>query len=61
QWQIFGRVIPAAETVAKIEAVTEAEIRKVAAKIFASRPTVAAIGPIGQVPRLGNIIDRLAA
>ncbi|OYY04503.1 MAG: peptidase M16 [Acidocella sp. 35-58-6] len=61
QWQIFGRVIPAAETVAKIEAVTEAEIRKVAGKIFASRPTVAAIGPIGQVPRLGNIIDRLAA
>ncbi|MDR3521173.1 MAG: pitrilysin family protein [Acidocella sp.] len=61
QWQIFGRVIPAAETVAKIEAVTEAEIRKVAAKIFASRPTVAAIGPIGQVPRIGNIIDRLAA
>jgi predicted Zn-dependent peptidase len=61
QWQIFGRVIPAAETVAKIEAVTDAQIRAVAAKIFASRPTVAAIGPIGQVPRLGNIIDRLAA
>ncbi|MDE8348122.1 MAG: pitrilysin family protein [Acidocella sp.] len=61
QWQIFGRVIPATETVAKIEAVTEAQIRAVAAKIFASRPTVAAIGPIGQVPRLGNIMDRLAA
>jgi predicted Zn-dependent peptidase len=61
QWQIFGRVIPAAETVKKIEAVTEADIRAAAAKIFSSRPTLATIGPIAQVPRLGHIIDRLAA
>ncbi len=61
QFQIFGRVIPAAETVAKIEAVTEADIRTVAAKIFSTRPTLATLGPIGQVPSLGNIIDRLAA
>jgi predicted Zn-dependent peptidase len=61
QWQIFGRVIPAAETVRKIEAVTEADIRAVAAKIFRERPTIATIGPIGQVPKLSAIIDRLAA
>jgi predicted Zn-dependent peptidase len=61
QWQIFGRVIPAAETVRKIEAVTEADIRAVAAKIFRQRPTLATIGPIGQVPKLSAIIDRLAA
>jgi predicted Zn-dependent peptidase len=61
QWQIFGRIIPASETVAKIEAVTEADIRAVAAKIFRTRPTLATIGPIGQVPKLSNIIDRLAA
>ncbi len=61
QWQIFGRVIPAAETVAKIEAVTEADIHAVAAKIFRTRPTLATIGPISQVPKLSNIIDRLAA
>ena len=61
QWQIFGRVIPAAETVAKIEAVTEAEIRAVGAKIFRTRPTLATLGPIGRVPKLSNIIDRLAA
>jgi predicted Zn-dependent peptidase len=61
QWQIFGRVIPAAETVQKIEAVTEADIRAVAARIFRQRPTIAAIGPIGQVPKISKIIDRLAA
>ncbi len=61
QWQIFGRVIPASETVAKIEAVTEADIRAAAAKIFRQRPTLATIGPIGQVPKLSAIIDRLAA
>jgi predicted Zn-dependent peptidase len=61
QWQIFGRVIPASETVQNIEAVTEADIRAVAAKIFRQRPTIAAIGPIGQVPKISKIIDRLAA
>ncbi len=60
QWQIFGRVIPVSETVQKIEAVTEADIRAVAAKIFRQRPTLATIGPIGQVPKLSAIIDRLA-
>jgi predicted Zn-dependent peptidase len=61
QWQIFGRVIPAFETVAKIEAVTEADVHAAAAKIFRQRPTIATIGPIGQVPKLAAIIDRLAA
>ncbi len=61
QWQIFGRVIPAAETVAKIEAVTEADIHAAAAKIFRQRPTIATIGPIAQVPKLSAIADRLAA
>jgi predicted Zn-dependent peptidase len=61
QWQIFGRIIPAAETVRKIESVTEADIRNVATKIFRERPTIATIGPIGQVPKLSAIIDRLAA
>jgi predicted Zn-dependent peptidase len=61
QWQIFGRIIPASETVAKIEAVTEQDIRAVAAKIFRTRPTLATLGPIAQVPRLSKIIDRLAA
>jgi predicted Zn-dependent peptidase len=61
QWQIFGRIIPAAETVAKIEAVTAEDVRAVAARIFRQRPTLATIGPVDQVPKLSAIIDRLAA
>ncbi|MDD2704412.1 MAG: pitrilysin family protein [Acidocella sp.] len=61
QWQIFGRIIPVAETVQKIEAVTTADVRAAAATIFRQKPTLATIGPIGQVPKFSAIIDRLAA
>jgi predicted Zn-dependent peptidase len=61
QWQIFGRIIPVAETVQKIEAVTTADVRAAAAAIFRQKPTLATIGPIGQVPKFSTIIDRLAA
>jgi predicted Zn-dependent peptidase len=61
QWQIFGRIIPVAETVAKIEAVTVDDVRAAAAKIFRQKPTLATIGPVGQVPKFSAIIDRLTA
>ena len=61
QMQVFGRVIPTAETVAKIEAVTEAEVQRAAARIFRARPTLAAMGPAGKVPALPQIAERLAA
>jgi len=61
QWQIFGRIIPAAETVGKIEAVTVDDVRLAAAQIFRQKPTLASIGPVGQVPKFSEIIDRLAA
>jgi predicted Zn-dependent peptidase len=61
QWQMFGRVIPVAEIVEKIDAVTEADVTKVAAKIFSGAPTIATLGPIDQVPQINTIINRLAA
>ena len=61
QWQIFGRIVPVPEIVAKIEAVTEADIRRVAARIFRASPTLATLGPVGQVPHLSAITERLAA
>ncbi|WP_297491867.1 pitrilysin family protein [Acidocella sp.] len=61
QWQIFGRIIPVAETVAKIEAVTVADVCAAGAKIFRQKPTLASIGPVGQVPKFSAIIDRLTA
>ena len=61
QIQVFGRIVPVAETVAKIEAVTLPDIRRAAARIFRARPTLAALGPTDHVPHLVDIADRLAA
>ena len=61
QIQVHGRIIPVAETVAKIEAVTLADVRRAAARIFRGRPTLAAMGPTEHVPHLVDIADRLAA
>jgi predicted Zn-dependent peptidase len=61
QIQVFGRVIPTAETVAKIEAVGIADVQAAAAKLFRARPTLAAMGPAAHVPTLPTIVDRLAA
>ncbi len=61
QMQVFGRVIPTAETVAKINAVTIADVQRAAARVFRAMPTLAAMGPAGRVPGLPTITDRLAA
>ena len=61
QMQVHGRIVPVAETVAKIEAVTLADIRRCATRIFRGRPTLAAMGPTDHVPHLVEIADRLAA
>jgi predicted Zn-dependent peptidase len=61
QIQVFGRVIPTAETVGKIEAVTRADVQRAAARIFRAAPTLAAMGPAGRVPALPAIAERLAA
>ena len=61
QIQVFGRVIPTAETVGKIEAVTIDEVQRTAARIFRAAPTLAAMGPAGRVPGLPAIAERLAA
>jgi predicted Zn-dependent peptidase len=61
QLQVFGRIMPTSETVAKIEAVTVADVQRAATQIFRAAPTLAAMGPADQVPGLAAIIDRLAA
>ena len=61
QMQIFGRIIPSAETVAKLEAVTVDDIRRAATRIFRGVPTLAAMGPAQSVPSLSDIAMRLAA
>jgi predicted Zn-dependent peptidase len=61
QLQVFGRIIPTAETVAKINAVTLADVQRAAARLFRSRPTLAALGPASRVPPLADIAEKLAA
>ena len=61
QVQIFGRTIPTAETVARLDAVDVDAVRRAAARIFRGPPTLAALGPALLVPALPHIADRLAA
>ena len=61
QMQLFGRVIPTAETVAKITAVTLTDISRTARRIFRAAPTLAVLGPAERVPGIGAIAETLAA
>ena len=61
QLQVFGRVIPTAETVAKINAVTTADVCAAASRVFRAAPTLATLGPVDQVPGLAEVVERLAA
>ncbi len=61
QIQVFGRIVPTAETVAKLNAVTIDSVRRAAIRVFRAAPTLAAMGPADNVPHLPAIIDKLAA
>ncbi|MEO8713595.1 MAG: pitrilysin family protein [Acetobacteraceae bacterium] len=61
QIQVFGRVIPVAETVAKINAVDRDAIQRAAARHFRASPTLAVLGPGAQVPALADVAEALAA
>ncbi|HEY4254423.1 MAG TPA: pitrilysin family protein, partial [Roseomonas sp.] len=61
QIQIHGRVIPVEETKAKIAAVTVEQVQQAAAAAFRGRPTLATMGPAGQVPGVARIAEILAA
>ncbi len=61
QIQVFGRVVPTAETVGKLNAVTPDDIQRAAARHFKAVPTLAALGPAGRVPKLASIVEALAA
>jgi predicted Zn-dependent peptidase len=46
---LFGRSIPTQEIIAKIDAVDAEALKAAAAKLFGSRPTIAAIGPLAHL------------
>lgn len=61
QIQIYGRTIPTQETIAKIEAVTVADVQRAAIRQFRGAPTLTALGPVGRLPELSSVTDVLAA
>ena len=61
QLQVFNRVIPTEETVAKISAVTTDDVRRAAVRLFRGTPTLATMGPAERVPGVGAIVEKLAA
>ena len=61
QIQVFGRVIPTSETVARINAVTADDVKRAARRLFRASPTLAVLGPGNHVPGLDMIAERLAA
>lgn len=61
QMLLFGRVIPTAEIVERIEAITAADLQTIAGKIFTSTPTYALLGCNGsQYPSYEEIKKLLA-
>ncbi len=60
QLLLFGRVIPPDELVERIEAITVAELRGLAARTFqGGSPTLAAVGPANGMMDRQHIADRL--
>lgn len=60
QIQTFNRVIPTEEVLARINAVTQADIKRAAARHFRAKPTLATVGPSARVPSLAEIAGTLA-
>jgi predicted Zn-dependent peptidase len=60
QMLIYDRPVPVEEIVAKIDGVDRESVVKTASRLRASRPTVAALGPIAKLESYDRIAERLA-
>ena len=60
QLLLYDRPIPPEEVVARIDAVSIADVARVARRIFASEPTLASLGPVANVPDLDAVRRRLS-
>lgn len=58
---IWGRIMPAEETVAAIDAVTTVDVRDFAGRLAGAEAALALYGPVGQAPGLAELKQRLAA
>ncbi|HMQ42298.1 MAG TPA: pitrilysin family protein [Paracoccus sp. (in: a-proteobacteria)] len=58
---IWGRVPEPAETAARLDAVTRADIARYTEALIARQPAMALYGPVDRAPTLDALIERLAA
>ncbi len=61
QMLVWGRPLSVDEVVARIAAVDQDAVRRVVARLLASRPTLAALGPLQGLEAMDRIAQRLAA
>ncbi len=59
QLLIYGRPVPTAEMVERVEAVDAATVRRVARRLFTTTPTFAAMGPLDKVETYEQVRARL--
>jgi predicted Zn-dependent peptidase len=60
QMAVYGRPVPVGEMVAAVEAITPDDVTRVARRLFASTPTVTALGPLNRLDSYDRIRERLA-
>lgn len=59
---VFDRLLPIEELVERIDAVTLADVHRLAGSIFtSSTPTLAAVGPVGTLIDHSSVVERLGA
>ena len=56
---VYGRPVPVAEVVEKVEAITAEDCARVARRLFAGQPTFAAIGPLAKLESYERVAERL--
>lgn len=61
QMLIYGRPVPAEEIVAKVDAVTADDVVRVAERLFSTKPTLSAIGPLANLEADDTFAARLSA
>ncbi len=61
QMLIYGRPVPAEEIVAKVDAVTAGDVVRVAERLFRTKPTLSAIGPLANLEAGDAFAARLSA
>jgi predicted Zn-dependent peptidase len=61
QMLIYGRPVPAEEIVAKVDAVTASDVVRVAERLFSTKPTLSAIGPLANLEADDTFAARLSA